>query len=82
MKYYIEIESIMTNKTFFGIIKGYIKNKKDLTIISDIVINDEGRIIKCRDNVNKLFTSHNNDCTATAEIQPSPKSPDGDFVQS
>ena len=26
-----------------------------------------------------LEQSDNNDCTATAEIQPSPKSPDGDF---
>lgn len=31
---------------------------------------------------NFFETSHNNDCTATAEIQPSPKSPNGDFVQS
>ena len=29
-----------------------------------------------------LSTTHNNDCTATAEIQPTSKSPKGDFVQS
>jgi hypothetical protein len=29
-----------------------------------------------------LELSHNNDCTALVAEQPTPKSPDGDFVQS
>ena len=49
--------------------------KKALELFFDVPIIDEA--IKTLPE-----RSDNNDCTATAEIQPSPKSPDGDFVQS
>lgn len=57
--------------------------KKETLVSYAMCIRDDAKtreIMTKRYNDN-FSTSDNNDCTATADKQPKPKSPDGDFVQ-